>query len=124
MDRTAVVRLRRAIIGATAASTLIVAAAAPATAHEPHQAAHAHQGAGQVIANGQNHPRFKDLDGDGRMESCESYGPLPTETRIGPSWYGIETAHHGPDSGDPGKGDGCYETDSTPTADVANTAIR
>jgi hypothetical protein len=33
----------------------------------------------------------------------------------GPAGYGLETAHHGPDAGTPGKGDGCYAVlDDTP----------
>ena len=46
----------------------------------------AHDGVGQVIANGQNHAPFVngiDCGGD-------------------PGAYGLETAHHGPDAGTPG----------------------
>ena len=75
-------------------------AAQPALTH-PHQAEHAHHGAGQVIANGQNHPGF-----DGAL-SCEAFGGAGG-VPYGPAWYGLETAHHGPDAGDPGKDDGCY----------------
>ena len=75
-------------------------AAAPVLAH-PHQAEHAHHGAGQVIANGQNHPGF---DGSLSCESLGGAGGIP----YGPAWYGLETAHHGPDGGDPGKDDGCF----------------
>lgn len=65
----------------------------------------------QVIANGQLHPGFD------KTLSCED----GTE---GPAWYGLETAHHGPDSGIPGKGDGCYETDTWPPGtDDRNPAI-
>lgn len=70
-----------------------------AVAH-PHAAEHAHGDTGQVIANGQNHPAF--ING----ESCETFAHLPG---YGPAWYGLETAHHGPDAGDPGRGDGCYQ---------------
>lgn len=82
-------------------------------------------GQGEVVylANGQNHPRFVAV-GDGTFESCESYGPIPG-SEIGPAWYGLETAHHGPDSGDPGKADGCYVADGNPALgeDDQNPAI-
>jgi hypothetical protein len=37
----------------------------------------------------------------------------------------VETAHHGPDSGDAGKGDGCYGADASPLGedDDVNPAI-
>jgi hypothetical protein len=110
----------RALIGLTAVGALLLATAAPVAAHV-HYAVHGHGGDGQVIANGQNHPRFLS-NGDGTFSSCESYGPIGTSS-IGPAWYGLETAHHGPDSGDPGKGDGCYTADSSPATDIANPAI-
>jgi len=52
-------------------------------------------------------------------------GPIGTNT-IGPAWYGLETAHHGADSGVPGKGDGCYMADGSPALgqDDQNPAIR
>jgi uncharacterized membrane protein len=81
------------------ATIAALAAASVAWAH-PHAAEHAHNGQGQVIANGQNHPAF--ING----ESCETFTHLPG---YGPAWYGLETAHHGPDAGTPGKGDGCYQ---------------
>lgn len=68
--------------------------------------AHPHTANGQLIANGQNHPRFVEIT-SGVFESCESYGAIPGSS-IGSAWYGLETAHHGPDADDPGKGDGCY----------------
>ncbi len=85
---------------AVAAATTL-ATASGAFAHL-HAAENAHQGAGQVLANGQNHPAF--VNG----ESCDSFTHL---AGYGPAWYGLETAHHGPDAGDePGKGrDGCYQ---------------
>jgi uncharacterized membrane protein len=88
-----------AAILALAITTFFLAAASVATAH-PHAAENAHQGDGQVIANGQNHPAF--ING----ESCDSNAHLPG---YGPAWYGLETAHHGPDAGTSGKGDGCYQ---------------
>jgi hypothetical protein len=84
----------------------------------------------QVIANGQNHPAFVDLDarpGIQQMVSCERFGPGGTpgdpsapKPPIGPAWYGLETAHHGPDTGQPGKRDGCYALDAgkSPATDV------
>ena len=118
-------RIRR-LLGATGLTgVLIVVMVAPVAAHDPHTAGNPDRaaGTGQVIANGQQHPAFLDLDVDGQRESCDWYPATPFGA-VGPSWYGIETAHHGPDSGDPGRGDGCYETDSNPTADVNNPAIR
>ena len=98
----------------TAAAIAAALAAGSATAH-PHKAGPS----GQIIANGQNHPVF--IAG----VSCEDYasaGPAP----IGPAWYGLETAHHGPDAGDPGRGDDCYATTGgvAPGDDVENPAIR
>jgi hypothetical protein len=70
-------------------------------------AAHPHtiESNGQVIANGANHPAFV-LDEDGNLMSCDDYTHLPG---YGPAWYGLETAHHGPDASGRGKGDGCYQ---------------
>lgn len=73
----------------------------------------------QVIANGQNHAPF--IAG----VSCETveYDPLGIAD---PAGYGLETAHHGPDAGTPGKADdGCYETTGNvpPGADVTNPVI-
>jgi hypothetical protein len=66
-----------------------------------------------VLAHGQNHPPF--IGGT----SCESYGPGD------PAGYGLETAHHGPDAGTPGKSDGCYQTTGNvpPGQDVQNPVI-
>ena len=116
-------RGRRLLIGLTAAGALLVAAAAPVAAHS-HFSENGQAGAGQVLANGQNHPRFV-ANGDGTFSSCVSYGPVAGSS-IGNAWFGLETAHHGPDSGDPGKGDGCYMADGSPGAgqDDQNPAIR
>lgn len=96
---------------------LVGALANPAWGHT-HKAEPAHGGEGQVLANGQNHPAFDPVT----FESCESGVLLPG---FGPAWYGLETAHHGPDSGDPGKGDGCYQADASPLGpdDDQNPAI-
>ncbi len=116
-------RLGRVGIGLTAVASLLVATAAPVAAHK-HYAGPAHHGAGQVLANGQWHPRFVS-NNDGTFSSCVSYGPIGTNP-IGPAWYGLETAHHGPDSGAPGRGDGCYTADGNPALgqDDQNPAIR
>jgi hypothetical protein len=113
----------RALLGATTVGALVLVSAVPAAAHS-HFAENGQAGAGQVLANGQNHPRFV-ANGDGTYSSCLSYGPPPGGT-IGNAWFGLETAHHGPDSGDPGKGDGCYTADGNPGAgqDDQNPAIR
>lgn len=65
---------------------------------------------GQTLANGQNHAPF--VNG----VSCGG----------DPAAYGLETAHHGPDAGTPGRADGCYMTTGgvAPGADVANPVIR
>lgn len=86
----------------------------PAAAHP-----HTLSTSGQVIANGQNHPAF--ISG----VSCESYGPAGS-IPIGAAWYGLESAHHGPDAGDPGKGDDCYQTTGSvpPAQDVQNPVIQ
>ena len=92
----------RTLFSLFAAGAMALAFAAPVAAH-PHTASNAHGGTGQEIANGQNH------------------GPLLAGgVRCGgdPAAYGLETAHHGPDAGTPGKADdACYtiaETDRNP----------
>ncbi len=60
---------------------------------------------GRVIANGANHPDFV-RDEFGNLMSCLD-NPIPSD--YGPAWYGIETAHHGPDASGRGRGDGCYQ---------------
>ncbi len=96
-------------LSALAAGCAALAIAGPAAAH-PHVVSVAHQGDGQVLANGQNH------------------GPFVAGVSCGgdPAAYGLETAHHGPDAGTPGKADGCYQTTNRvpPGQDVANPVIR
>jgi hypothetical protein len=123
MEQRTIGRLGRTLIGSVAVGALVLAGAVPVAAHE-HSAENGQAGAGQVLANGQNHPRFMP-NGDGTFSSCESYGPVPGSS-IGHAWYGLETAHHGPDSGDPGRGDGCYMADGSPGLgqDDQNPAIR
>jgi hypothetical protein len=106
-------RLPAAIL---AALGLLAVSAAAASAHS-----HVIGSNGQVIANGQNHYAFV-MQADGTFLSCDTFTALPG---LGPAWYGLETAHHGPDSGDPGKGDGCYLADASPLseADDVNPAI-
>lgn len=99
----------RRVMALIAAAALALAIGGPVSAH-PHRVSVAHQGAGQVIANGQNH------------------GPFTNGVSCGgdPAAFGLETAHHGPDAGTPGKADGCYMTTGgvAPGLDVANPVIR
>jgi hypothetical protein len=85
----------------------VLAFAAPAAAH-PHVVSVAHHGAGQVIANAQNH------------------GAYATNISCGgdPAGYGLESAHHGPDAGTPGRADSCYATTGSPAVDVSSPVIR
>lgn len=91
------------------AVAVALALAVPALAHE-HEAEHAHHGDGQVLANGQLHGSF-----NANGVTCGG----------DPAAYGLESAHHGPDSGTPGKADGCYQVDSMPPGtDDNNPAIK
>lgn len=109
-------RLIRLPAALVAALGLLAVSTAAVSAHP-----HAIGGNGQVIANGQNHYAFV-AQGDGTFLSCDTFTALPG---LGPAWYGLETAHHGPDSGDAGRGDGCYLADASPLseADDVNPAI-
>ena len=80
----------------------------PALGHS-HRAANSPHG--QLLANGQNHPAFRFIGG-GLVESCIEYGLL---SGYGDAWFGLETAHHGPDQGTAGRGDECFVTDGVPT---------
>ena len=83
----------------TAASTLAVTAdTARAHPHVAEESPH-----GQVLANGQNHPGFQPIGEDGLRLSCDGVLEPPDS---GPAGYGLETAHHGPDAGTPGRADG------------------
>lgn len=99
-------KTRRHLVGIVL-SFVLVSVLGFSLAH-PHVANPAHQGAGQPIANSQNHGPYEDgvtCGGD-------------------PAVYGLESAHHGPDSGTPGKSDGCYQIDGTaPALDDQNPAI-
>lgn len=108
--------LWRAPAAMLAALALLAASAAAASAHS-----HVVGKNGQLIANGQNHYAFV-AQGDGTFLTCDTFTALANQ---GPAWFGLEAAHHGPDSGDPGKGDGCYLADASPLseADDVNPAI-
>ena len=86
----------RSIIVTAAATIAFAINTAPAAAH-PHVAGPTDQS----LANGQNHLRL----------SCEG---VLEPTDAGPAGYGLETAHHGPDAGDPGQADGCYAVVGSP----------
>ena len=98
-----------AVVAALAAPTAVVA--------HPHTVSTS----GQTLANGQNH------------------GPFVNGVSCGgdPAAYGLETAHHGPDAGVPGKADpvdgsrqeqraACYQTTGSvpPGQDVQSPVIR
>ena len=103
--------LSRVVTVAATGGLVLLGLAAPAAAH-PHQVSVAHGGAGQVLANGANHGAYT-VTADGR-EACGG----------DPAAYGLESAHHGPDAGTPGKADGCFEVTGTPATDVTNPVIR
>jgi hypothetical protein len=102
---------------ALGAAVMLLAVSVSAVSAHPHTIGRN----GQVIANGQNHYGFV-MQADGTFLSCDTFTPL---ANLGPAWFGLETAHHGPDSGAPGRGDGCYLADSSPLgeADDVNPAI-
>lgn len=88
-------------------SSVALAAAAICSFIPTSLAAHSHsiQKNGQVLANGANHPAFTQDLSTGEWSSCDTNTLLPN---FGEAWYGLETAHHGPDASDSGKDDGCY----------------
>jgi hypothetical protein len=99
------IAMRRFVIACTFALALVTPMVASA---HPHQVET--PGTTQEIAHRQNH------------------GPFQNGVSCGgdPAAYGLETAHHGPDAGTPGRGDGCYMTTGgvPPAADVENPVIR
>ena len=98
-------------------SAVLLAALGPAstaTAHKHYVTAG--NGEKVIIAGGQNHNAFVP-QADGTYLSCDTT-PLPD---TGPAGYGLETAHHGPDTGTPGKGDGCYQMDGAPANEAYDT---
>lgn len=101
--------MQRMLIVVAAMVALLAVGVAPAGAH-PHEVT---TGNGDVVilANGQNHPGFVADEGTGLFNSCAGVAE-PADS--GPAGYGLETAHHGPDAGTPGKADGCYSTDGPP----------
>ncbi|MBA3347963.1 MAG: hypothetical protein H0T13_05330 [Actinobacteria bacterium] len=96
---------RKFALSLTALSLLVLGSGGSALAHP-----HVVSTSGQVLANGQNH------------------GPFVNGVSCGgdPAAYGLETAHHGPDAGTPGRADGCYRTTGgvAPGQDVASPVIR
>ena len=107
--------IRRSALIVGLGASFYWAVAGPAAAH-PHVVANPSHD--QVLAHGQNHPGFQPVDGNGFRLSCEG---VLEPANSGPAGYGLETAHHGPDAGTPGRGDGCYATLGNP-AD-ANPAL-
>lgn len=101
--------MRRSSLIIVTTTAVVALTAAPAGAH-PHTV-EAGNGKTVVLANGQNHPGFQDENDDGLRLSCEGELEPPDS---GPAGYGLETAHHGPDAGDPGKADGCFATKGDP----------
>lgn len=98
-------RRGRSVLALACAVILVAMSAATVSAHE-------HRANGHVIANWQMHGTFDPTTGI----VCGG----------DPAAYGLETAHHGPDSGIPGRadGDGCYQVDSWPPgSDDNNPAI-
>jgi hypothetical protein len=109
--------MRRIILLATLAllMTAMLALLAGTAAAHPHVVNNPNHS--QQIANGQLHPVFVYDEGTNLSTACEGVIELP---------YGLETAHHGPDAGTPGKGDGCYaaeEDNAAPPPPDTNPAI-
>jgi hypothetical protein len=103
-------RRTRQITTAAVMSGLVWIAAVDSAAAHPHVVSTSSHP--QLLANGQNHPGFQPVDADGLRQSCAGVlEPLDS----GPAGYGLETAHHGPDAGTPGKSDGCYAVVGNPT---------
>jgi hypothetical protein len=98
------IRMRRIILLATAAlimTAMLALLAGTAAAHVHLTEKNPHHD--QQLASGQNHPGF--VDEGGLVTMCEGVNE-PADS--GPAGYGLETAHHGPDAGTAGNGDGCY----------------
>ncbi len=79
----------------TKVAVVFVAAAAFMLATASTASAHPHTVNGHPIAHSQLHAPFNSAG-----DSCGG----------DPAAYGLEVAHHGPDLGIPGFGDGCYRT--------------
>ena len=113
--------MRRITLLATVAllMTAMLAVLAGIAAAHPHVASNAEHN--QEIANGQNHPAFTYDAATNLSTSCDT-----SATPGDPAFYGLESAHHGPDAGDPGKDEGCYaatENDGVPPPPDTNPAI-
>jgi hypothetical protein len=101
----------------TAMLAVLGAGTAAAHVHVAEKAAHL-----QVLANGQNHPGLFVDPVTGLATMCE--GNLEP-ANSGPAGFGLETAHHRPDAGTPGKADGCFAgEDATLPPDDTNPAIK
>jgi hypothetical protein len=111
--------MRRIILLATVAllMTAMLAVLAGTAAAHPHEVKNPNHD--QQIANGQNHPGYVHDSETGLSSSCES----ENDPNSDPAFYGLESAHHGPDAGDPGKGDGCYAAEGEPPPPDTNPAI-
>jgi len=113
--------MRRIILLVTVAllMTAMLAVLAGTAAAHPHFVSNPSHD--QVIANGQNHPGFVYDPVSDVSTMCEGVNEPPDS---GPAGYGLETAHHGPDAGTAGKGDGCYAVvDDAPPPPDTNPAI-
>jgi hypothetical protein len=96
--------MRRIILLATVAllmTTMVALLGAGTVAAHPHVAEKSPHD--QQIANGQNHPGYSYDAATNLSTSCDT-----SDTPGDPAYYGLESAHHGPDAGDPGKDEGCY----------------
>lgn len=62
-----------------------------------------------------------------QLASGQNHGPYQSDGTVcggDPAAYGLESAHHGPDAGDPGNSDGCFQVDQMPPgSDDNNPAI-
>lgn len=107
--------MRKTIAWALLIGAFALAAASPAAAHVHHVDNPSHS---QNLANGQNHPAFF-FDAEAQLfVSC--YGANTDLPGTGPAGYGLETAHHGPDEGTPGRADGCFGESFPPTSPAAD----
>lgn len=116
---------RRAALAAVATTALALALSTAGVAGHDHLVNKDTGRRETTLAHSQNHP-VPFIEDDGLWLSCTLEGwTLPGD--FGPAWYGLETAHHGADSGDPGKADSCYAADANPApfvdGDDQNPAI-
>jgi hypothetical protein len=102
-------RLRARLTVAAAMAALAALTLTGSVAAHPHVVSNPSHD--QVLADGQNHPGFQPINADGLRLSCEG---VLEPAHAGPAGYGLETAHHGPDAGTPGKADSCYATSGNP----------